>query len=313
MEIVMNDSVPLLSVCLITYNHASYISQAIEGVLMQKVDFAWELIIADDFSTDDTREIINDYYKKNPNFIRLIFQEKNVGADKNWLDAIAASKSKYIAYFEGDDYWVDPHKLKKQVDFLEEHKEYVACFTNAEILNEIENTSSTYVTYLLEGKVQLEEIIAKGGSVFPTASLMFKKDILQNDLFEYLLDGLSGDTSLIITIAMHGKVYFLDQKTTVYRIWPGGMYSRISNDPRLVSQWKMKRIRGYKKLRRIIGKERKRVVNSKISSESLYVILNSNRIGRYLYLLNLTISDLIVLAKEYVKIFIRLFVPNFRR
>ena len=109
---------PLLSVCLITYNHNKYIREAIESILMQKVNFTWELIIADDFSTDGTREIVLEYKEKYPDFIKLILQEKNVGATRNWIDLIIAPKSKYIAYFEGDDYWTNPYKLQKQRDFI---------------------------------------------------------------------------------------------------------------------------------------------------------------------------------------------------
>ena len=116
---------PLLSVCLITYNHANYIEQAIEGVLMQSVNFSWELIIADDFSTDGTREILLKYKEKYPNFIKLLLQEKNVGPGKNFSDLLNEPQSKYIAYFEGDDYWIDPLKLQKQVDFIESHPDYV--------------------------------------------------------------------------------------------------------------------------------------------------------------------------------------------
>ena len=125
---------PLLSVCLITYNHKDYIVQAIEGVLMQKVNFSFELIIADDFSTDGTREIILDDEKKYPLLISLILQKKNVGPLKNWLELIKTPKAKYIAYFEGDDYWTDFNKLHKQVDFLDTNRDFVLCYHNTNIL-----------------------------------------------------------------------------------------------------------------------------------------------------------------------------------
>ncbi|MBA3704787.1 MAG: glycosyltransferase, partial [Bacteroidetes bacterium] len=115
---------------MITYNHVNYIRQAIEGVLMQNVDFTWELIIADDCSTDGTREILLEYKRKYPDFIKLILQEKNVGPRQNWFDLINAPLSKYIAYFEGDDYWTDPLKLQKQVTFLESNSNYSFCCTN---------------------------------------------------------------------------------------------------------------------------------------------------------------------------------------
>lgn len=131
-----NNNHPLLSVCLITYNHAKYIKQAIEGILMQKTDFSWELIIADDCSTDGTREIIIDFQKQYPDLIRLVLQEKNVGPNQNWLNLITASESKYIAYLEGDDYWIDPLKLQKQVNILLEFPDTIICGARARTWNE---------------------------------------------------------------------------------------------------------------------------------------------------------------------------------
>src|SRR5450631_4532338 len=119
---------PIISVCLITYNHEKYIGKAIESVLQQQTLFSYELIIAEDCSTDNTREIIQDYYRKYPSVIKLVLQEKNVGPENNFIDLLSAAKGKYIAYFEGDDYWIDNKKLQRQVEFLENHPEFVLVF-----------------------------------------------------------------------------------------------------------------------------------------------------------------------------------------
>ena len=94
-------------------------------MIRQKVNFTWELIIADDYSTDGTREIIIEYEKKYPDFIKLLFQNDNVGPMKNFIDLISTPQSKYIAYLEGDDYWTDQTKLSFQYNFLENNPEYV--------------------------------------------------------------------------------------------------------------------------------------------------------------------------------------------
>src|SRR5882724_8384009 len=127
-------SISKVSVCLITYNHVKYISQAVDSVLLQQTNFDWELIIADDFSIDGTRDIIHDYSDKYSDRIRLLLQKENVGPAKNWLDLISSARGEFIAYFEGDDYWVDPNKLQKQIDFLENHKDFVAHSHNAWVL-----------------------------------------------------------------------------------------------------------------------------------------------------------------------------------
>ena len=119
---------PLLSIVTITYNHEPFIAKTIEGVLMQQVKFPIELIIAEDCSTDGTRAICQRYAEEYPDLIRLITSDSNVGAIANERRAMLAARGKYIAFCEGDDYWTDPLKLQKQVDFLESHPDYSVTF-----------------------------------------------------------------------------------------------------------------------------------------------------------------------------------------
>ncbi len=119
---------PMVTVVTITYNHLPYIEKCIQGVLMQQTAFPIEFIIGEDFSTDGTREIVFENAKKYPNTIRVITADYNVGAEANSLRCLKAYRGKYIALCEGDDYWTDPFKLQKQVDFLEKNPEYVMCY-----------------------------------------------------------------------------------------------------------------------------------------------------------------------------------------
>ena len=119
----MNHS-PLVSVIIPAYNHELYIAQAIEGVLQQEVDFPYELVIGEDYSTDATREIVLEHQKKYPDIIRVITSDKNVGGIENSTRTLQACRGKYLAYCEGDDYWHHPLKLQKQVDFLESNPDY---------------------------------------------------------------------------------------------------------------------------------------------------------------------------------------------
>ena len=132
----MNTETPLVSVRMSTYNHEKFIAQAIEGVLMQKTNFLFELIIGEDCSTDRTREIVVDYANRYPEIIKPILHEKNVGSKLNGRACKAACRGKYIAICEGDDYWIDPLKLQKQVDFMESHPECSFCFTRCQRVNE---------------------------------------------------------------------------------------------------------------------------------------------------------------------------------
>lgn len=123
----MESSEVLVSVFMITYNHENYIEHAIEGVLMQKTSFPIELIIGEDCSTDNTRKIVREYEGRYTEIIKAQYPEKNRGMNNNFLTVLQSARGKYIALCEGDDYWTDPLKLQKQVDFLEANPEYSLC------------------------------------------------------------------------------------------------------------------------------------------------------------------------------------------
>ena len=116
-------TLPLVSVVVITYNHEGFIDNCIGQIINQKTSFPFELIISEDCSTDQTRSILFIYQSKYPNLIRVLFSDFNVGITKNTLRADLRTRGKYIAYCEGDDYWIDPEKLQKQVSIMESDPE----------------------------------------------------------------------------------------------------------------------------------------------------------------------------------------------
>ena len=118
----------LVSIVCITYNHEPYLRDALDSFLMQKTNFPIEIILAEDCSTDGTRKICEEYATKYPETIKYIYRDQNVGYNENEYEAMSAASGKYIAYCEGDDYWTDPLKLQKQVDFLETHPDYAVCW-----------------------------------------------------------------------------------------------------------------------------------------------------------------------------------------
>jgi len=204
----------LLSVCLITYNHSKYIRQAIEGVLMQETSFHFDLFIADDFSTDGTRQILIEYKNKFPDKIKLIFQKKNVGPAKNWLDLITTPKSKYIAYFEGDDYWTDKTKLQKQIEFLEKNPEYSLCFHNVtELLPSGKMIpSSTYSAN--ESKIFSLEDLALTNFIH-TPTVVYRNVI--TEFPDWFIHAPVGDYPFWILLAEKGKIFYFPDIMTVYR------------------------------------------------------------------------------------------------
>lgn len=208
---------PLLSVCLITYNHVKYLREAIDSVLMQKVNFSWELIIADDFSTDGTREIVLEYKKKYPDFIKLILQEQNVGVEQNWQELITSPNSKYIAYLEGDDYWTDPLKLQKQVNYMTDHPECTMCFSAAEIITGNSNKTGNFIRPN-NGDIiyTAEDMILGGGNFFHTGSILFRKNIFDN-LPKWFFESPVGDYPLALICANNGTVAYIDEIMSAWR------------------------------------------------------------------------------------------------
>ena len=214
----------VVSVCMITYNHENFIREAIEGVLMQKTDFPIELIIGEDCSTDNTRKIVVEYANKYPNIIRLLLPDYNLGMMKNFVETLDAANGKYIALCEGDDYWTDPYKLQKQVDFLEANEEFVMCGHQSTQLFSGKNTEIGYLNTF------------KGGAFMPiniweewmiaTASLVFRTDIINCSKYRYYAshrDMLQGDIILLLSAFEFGKVYAMPDTMSVYRKHDGSV------------------------------------------------------------------------------------------
>lgn len=218
----------LLSIASITYNHQQFIAQAIDSWLMQKTNFDFEIIIGEDCSTDNTRQIIEEYIAKYSNKIKLITSESNVGMMPNFIRTLEACKGKYIALCEGDDYWTDPLKLQKQVDFLEENEGYSGCFHNATIIDEINNKKNLFLKEITEGEIIIEQIVLTGGSIYPTASLVFKN--YREQLYKHLFEFMSGDWLLILFLADKGNIYFENIQTSIYRRHNTGICSSTLND-----------------------------------------------------------------------------------
>jgi glycosyltransferase involved in cell wall biosynthesis len=230
---------PLLSVCLITYNHVNYIEQAIEGVLMQKTNFAFELIIADDYSTDGTRDIIKNYKKKYPDLIKLILQKKNVGAAQNWIDLLNNPKTKYIAYFEGDDYWTDPYKLQKQVDCLEFKKHCIGCFSDTSVISD----KGVFLQDVNFDTFKREISITEVGSFWmPTVSVCFRRNYLQPVInSKRIRDVYNGDMFLYYLMSQFGNYIYVNTAPSCYRQHPGGIWSGL----KVINQYEKNQVSNY--------------------------------------------------------------------
>ena len=130
---------PLLSVCVRTYNQEHFVSDALESILRQKTSFDYEILVSDDYSSDKTQSILSDYKQRYPDRIKLILGDNNIGGPNNLRRVIEASSSKYLAFLDGDDYYIDDYKLQKQIEFLESHSDFAACFHNVVDIDERQN------------------------------------------------------------------------------------------------------------------------------------------------------------------------------
>jgi glycosyltransferase involved in cell wall biosynthesis len=213
---------PLASIQTVTYNHGSYIKECIEGILMQKTTFPFEYIIGEDCSTDQTRSIVFDYAKKYPEKIRVITADYNVGANVNNHRITRASRGKYIAVCEGDDYWIDPYKLQKQVEVLEKNRQYSFTAHNYNIL---QDDKITIANQSMKNEYSIYEL-AKNINI-QTATAVFKKEIIENDFYNKKHDDnfFRGSHYLFLTAAKYGLLYCFNDVMSVYRIHSGGMSS----------------------------------------------------------------------------------------
>ncbi|MGB4079367.1 MAG: glycosyltransferase family A protein [Prolixibacteraceae bacterium] len=205
---------PMVSICCLTYNHEAYIKDAINGFLIQKTTFKVEIFIHDDASTDGTAEIVRDFADKYPDVIFPILQTENqyskgVGPLTNYV--FPRARGKYIALCEGDDYWTDPLKLQKQVEFLEENEEYVAVAENGLVKNSITNEQYLF-SEEPERDVSIQEMVFRRR--FPTASVVFRSKTLNNFSNEVKQ---ANDTILWCYLASKGKFRYFVNVSSVYR------------------------------------------------------------------------------------------------
>ncbi len=224
----------MLSVCMITYNHESFIAKAIEGILMQKTDFDIELIIGEDYSSDKTSEICKEYKNKFPNKIRLLLNERNIGVMPNFIQTLNSCSGNYIALCEGDDYWTDPYKLQKQVDFLEANEDFVICHHNMQIDYENDASEQHLSNSPEQKEVYTIEDLALRYSIF-TSSSIFRNGLIKK-LPDWFYKYSLGDYMLYMIIAQYGKIRYLPDVMGVYRVHEKGVWSMLSENSRFEKQ-----------------------------------------------------------------------------
>jgi glycosyltransferase involved in cell wall biosynthesis len=212
---------------MITYNHEKYILDALNGIFKQKFNFNCELIIYDDCSSDNTENIINDHLKLNKNkLLSIIFKKNtsNIGFSRNFYSALVNCKGKYIAFCEGDDYWTDPCKLDKQVNFLEENREYNLCYHDVLILNEKGIFTKNFINKTNK-HITSKYDLAVWGNYIHTCSVVVRNI---NILEEFNTEINLCDYISYMQFLKDGKIKKIEETMGVYR-YGGGVWSSSSN------------------------------------------------------------------------------------
>lgn len=248
----------LVNVRCATFNHSKYIEQAMNGFVMQETNFPFICSIIDDSSTDGEQVILKKYleehfelsngsalkkeetddyvltltqHKTNKNcFFAVLLLKYNHYGDlesqarrwyylKEWEDTC-----NYIAICEGDDYWIDPHKLQKQVNFMETHSDYTMCFHNANIYNE--SGTNFNIIHVEDREYNMQELFDRW--VAPTASLLIRSKVIKGLPFDAAL--INGDINIVLNACNHGKVYGMSDVMSVYRVQNNGLTLKRSRE-----------------------------------------------------------------------------------
>lgn len=248
---------PLVSIVCDTYNHVNYIRQCLDGFLMQETNFPIEILVHDDASTDGTADIVKEYEARYPDLIKPIYQTENQyskGVKVSIRYQYSRAKGKYIALCEGDDYWIDPLKLQKQVDFLEKHVGYSMCFTNAIQHYEDGLVEDTYFndSTFLERDYEGLELFRNW--LVPTASIVCRSEIFYTELYRKATANpyfVFGDILIVLSCALMGKVRGSSDATCVYRRTAQGALARQNS----TWQSQMSYVRHIEEIPKVFGQD----------------------------------------------------------
>lgn len=224
-----------VSVIVLTYNLEAYIRECLESIISQKVNFDYEIIIADDFSKDGTRDILKEYKNRYPELITLILAEKNGGTLTNNNRAFEMAKGEYFTLIDGDDYWIDENRLQEQVDFLDTHQEFTMCSGNSIFLRDGKRYEKVIAKKYLNREYTFNDLCNFEMPYIHTSAMLTRNVIYKVGLPKEFYDvigtpeecAIRGDYIRILQHLALGKVMVCDKDYSVYRvhsqgIWQGG-------------------------------------------------------------------------------------------
>jgi glycosyltransferase involved in cell wall biosynthesis len=260
------------SVAIFAYNHAGFIGHAIESVLAQETEFDFEIVIGEDCSTDETRNVVREYHKRHPNRIRLLLNKRNLGAIANFRRTIEGCRGQYVATLDGDDYWTYPGKLQRQVGFLDAHPDYAVCFHNALMVWEdgtrepvIHRPPGQKATYTVE------ELLTH--NFITTASAVVRR-ACQPALPEWWASVPVFDWPFFVLHALGGRVGYINECWSAYRQHGQGVYSAMSLERQMAQNIDVIRI-----FRGVLGPDYEALLTRALSSRYLTLALHCRAKG----------------------------------
>ena len=237
---------PKVSVLITTYNQEKLISQAVNSVLSQEVNFSYEIVIGEDASSDRTREIVVELGRQHSQKVRVLLRDpeeadrdRHIGlAGKiNYLTTLRACRGEYIANLDGDDYFTSPHKLQRQINFLETHPECVICFHNVEAIYEDGSSGPEKLCPASQKEITgIEELL--WGNFIPACSIMYRREPLV-EIPDWFLTAKMGDWPLNILKAQHGKIGYIDEVMAAYRVHAGAIWSARKRSHQILTSLKV--------------------------------------------------------------------------
>ncbi len=232
---------PLVSVSCITFNHGQYLRDALEGFLGQKTSFGIEILVHDDASEDNTIDILREYTEKYPEIMRPMYEEQNQYSrgisNISGVFNFPRARGKYIAMCEGDDFWSDPEKLQKQVDYMEAHPECAMCCHAAGIvaMDGAFRSESELRPFVGSRELKPEEVISKKINI-PTASLLFRTEYVKK-LPQWYFDCPVGDIPLHLHLLRCGSIYYFDEVMSMYRMGREGSWGESMDSEQAKEKW----------------------------------------------------------------------------
>lgn len=251
---------PLVSVLMLTYNHAAFVGRAIEGIIDQRTKFRYELVIGDDASADGTADVCEEYQRRFPDRIRLVIWERNIsfGRSGNLYEVCRRARGKYVAFCEGDDYWTDLCKLQKQVDYMESHPDCTLCFHPVRVCwDDGRLPDSTYppdCARFARAEPTIAELLR--WDYMQTNSLMYRWNADGKLFEEFPLYELPADWMLNLLHARAGRIGFINETMSVYCRHAGGLWTDAWRTPRWFARLGYRSALFYAKVQRLFGVDR---------------------------------------------------------